>query len=109
MSADVQTIRISEDVRLVKRNRSTKWQARVKLATREWHRFSTKTENVDKATDIPLKFHYASEDRLANNLSQNTRKFKRVAEFARDRLLSALVAGVVSLCIAITFKRLISI
>ena len=52
MSQDVQTIRISEYVRLDKRQRSAKWQARVKLADGSWHRFSTKTEDVSCATDI---------------------------------------------------------
>lgn len=56
MSQDVQTIRISEYVRLDKRQRGAKWQARVKLADGSWHRFSTKTEDVERATDLAMKF-----------------------------------------------------
>ena len=93
MSQDVQTIRISEHVRLDKRARSAKWQARVKLADGSWHRFSTKTEDVERATDMAMKFFYTAEDRAKNNLPQSTRKFKRVAEFARDRMHEELEAG----------------
>ncbi len=93
MSEDVQTIRISEYVRLDKRERSAKWQARVKLADGSWHRFSTKTEDVDKATDAAMKFFYTAEERAKNKLPQSTRKFKRVAEFARDRMREELSAG----------------
>ncbi len=93
MSQNVQTIRISEYVRLDKRENSAKWQARVKLADGSWHRFSTKTEDLERATDMAMKFFYTAEDRAKNNLPQSTRKFKRVAEFARDRMQEELDAG----------------
>jgi integrase len=93
MSQDVQTIRISEYVRLDKRANSAKWQARVKLADGTWHRFSTKTEDPERAAEAAMKFFYTSEDRLKNNLPQSTRKFKRVADFARDRMQEELDAG----------------
>ncbi|MCE8525799.1 site-specific integrase [Ruegeria pomeroyi] len=93
MSQGTKTIRINERVRLDKRERSSKWQARVKLADGTWHRFSTKTEDQEKATEVAMKFFYTAEDRLKNNLPQSTRKFRRVAEFARDRMQSELDAG----------------
>lgn len=93
MSQDTKTIRINERVRLDKRERSSKWQARVKLADGTWHRFSTKTEDQEKATEVAMKFFYTAEDRLKNNLPQSTRKFRRVAEFARDRMQAELDAG----------------
>ena len=93
MSGGSEVIVISENVRLDKRARSTKWQARVKLASGEWHRFSTQTNDVEKATEAALKFCYTADDRLKNNLPQSTRKFKRVAEFARDRMQAELNAG----------------
>lgn len=93
MSQGTKTIRINERVRLDKRERSSKWQARVKLADGTWHRFSTKTEDQDKATEVAMKFFYTAEDRLKNNLPQSTRKFRRVAEFARDRMQAELDAG----------------
>ena len=93
MSQGTQTIRINEHVRLDKRERSSKWQARVKLADGTWHRFSTKTEDQDRAADVAMKFFYTAEDRLKNKLPQSTRKFRRVAQFARDRMQSELDAG----------------
>ncbi len=93
MSQGTITVRINEHVRLDKRERSSKWQARVKLADGTWHRFSTKTEDQGKATDVAMKFFYTAEDRLKNKLPQSTRKFRRVAEFARDRMQSELDVG----------------
>ena len=68
MSQGTKTIRINEHVRLDKRERSSKWQARVKLADGTWHRFSTKTEDQDRAADVAMKFFYTAEDRLKNKL-----------------------------------------
>ena len=93
MSSDVQTIRVSERIRLDKRERSLKWQARVRLADGKWHRFSTKTESFEQAREAALKFYYTAEDRRKNNLPESTRKFRRVAEFARDRMQQELKAG----------------
>ena len=93
MSQGLQTIRINEHVRLDRRERSSKWQARVKLADGTWHRFSTKTEDQEKAANVAMKFFYTAEDRLKNKLPQSTRKFRRVAEFARNRMQSELDAG----------------
>jgi len=87
------TIKVSEHIRLDTRPGSAKWQARVKLADGSWHRFSTKTESLERATEVAMKFFYTSEDRLKNNLPQSTRKFRRVAEFARDRMQEELRAG----------------
>jgi integrase len=93
MSQGVETIRINENVRLDRRERSAKWQARVKLADGTWHRFSTKTDDQQKATETAMKFFYTAEDRLKNKLPQSTRKFKQVAKFARDRMQAELDAG----------------
>ena len=87
------TIKVSEHIRLDTRPGSAKWQARVKLADGSWHRFSTKTESIERATEVAMKFFYTSEDRLKNNLPQSTRKFRRVAEFARARMQEELHSG----------------
>ena len=87
------TIKVSEHIRLDTRPGSAKWQAQVKLADGSWHRFSTKTESLERATEVAMKFFYTSEDRLKNNLPQSTRKFGRVAEFARDRMQEELRSG----------------
>ena len=93
MSQNIKTIRVSDHVRLDMRERSTKWQARVKLADGSWHRFSTKTGDVEQATELAMKFFYTAEDRAKNNLPQSTRRFRRVAEFARDRMVEELASG----------------
>lgn len=93
MSADVQTIYVNERVRLDKRDNSPRWQARVKLASGKWHRFSTKTTDLEKATEAALKFYFAADERLKNNLPQNTRRFKQVAEYARERMKNETAAG----------------
>jgi integrase len=64
MKESAKTIKISEHIRLDTRPNSAKWQARVKLADGSWHRFSTKTESVERATELAMKFFYTSEDRL---------------------------------------------
>jgi len=93
VGADVETIVINERVRLDKRKDSPRWQARVKLASGEWHRFSTKTSDLEEAKDAALKFYYAADERLKNNLPQNTRKFKQVAEYACERMRNEMTAG----------------
>lgn len=93
MSRGVEVVELNERVRLDKRERSPKWQARVKLANGTWHRFSTRTEDLERAKDAALKFYYAADDRLKNNLPQNTRRFKPVAEYARDRMQAELASG----------------
>ena len=49
------TIKVSEHIRLDTRPGSAKWQARVKLADGSWHRFSTKTESLERATEVAMK------------------------------------------------------
>lgn len=93
MSRGEEVVKINERVRLDKRERSPKWQARVKLANGAWHRFSTKTEDLEQAKEAALKFYYSADDRLKNNLPQNTRRFKAVANFARDRMEQELASG----------------
>lgn len=93
MSADVETIYVNERVRLDKRDNSPRWQARVKLASGDWHRFSTKTIDIEKAKDAALKFYFAAEERLKNKLPQNTRRFKQVAEYACERMRNELASN----------------
>ena len=50
------TIKVSEHIRLDTRPGSAKWQARVKLTDGSWHRFSTKTESLERATEVAMKF-----------------------------------------------------
>lgn len=48
------TIKVSEHIRLDTRPGSAKWQARVKLADGSWHRFSTKTESLERAIEVAM-------------------------------------------------------
>lgn len=93
VSADVETIYVNERVRLDKRDNSPRWQARIKLASGEWHRFSTKTTDLEKATEAALKYYFAAAERLKNKLPQNTRRFKQVAEYACERMRNELASG----------------
>ena len=87
------TIKVSEHIRLDTRPGSAKWQVRVKLADGSWHEFSIKTESIKRAREVTMKFFYTSEDHLKDSLPQSTRKFRRVAEFAQDRMQEKLRSG----------------
>lgn len=93
VSADVETNYVNERVRLDKRDNSPRWQARIKLASGEWHRFSTKTTDLEKSTEAALKYYFAAEERLKNKLPQKTRRFKQVAEYACERMRNELASG----------------
>ena len=93
MKETKRTIKVSEHIRLDTRPGRAKWRARVKLADGSWHKFLTKTESLERATEVAMKLFYTSEDHHKNNLPQSTRKFQRVAEFARDRMQEELRAG----------------
>jgi len=93
VSAGAKVVTVHKNIRLDRRKRSPFWQARVKLADGSWQRFSTKTDDVDDAKDLALKYYYAADERLKNRLPQNTRKFKGVARFARDRMKLELADG----------------
>jgi len=93
VSAGEKVVTVHKNIRLDRRKRSPFWQARVKLADGSWQRFSTKTDEVEDAKDLALKYYYAADERLKNRLPQNTRKFKGVARFARDRMQQELASG----------------
>ncbi|MDC0012948.1 site-specific integrase [Octadecabacter sp.] len=87
-----QTERINEKLTIYRRGHSGRWQARVKLANGEWHRFSTGTTDKGEATEIALKQYYTVDFRTKNKLPPSTRKFRRVAEFAKQRMQEELTA-----------------
>lgn len=89
---ETNSVTINERLTLYRRSRSGRWQARVKLNTGEWHRFSTGTADFEKAKESANRELHNVGFRAENNLPQSTRKFKRVAEYARDRMQSALGA-----------------
>lgn len=88
--AEKNSVTINERLTLYQRSRSGRWQARVKLNTGEWHRFSTGTADFEKAKESANRELHNVGFRAENNLPQSTQKFKRVAEYARDRMQSDL-------------------
>ena len=72
------------------RDRSAKWQARVRLKTGEWYRISTGTRDEAEAREAALKFYYTADYKEQNKLPQSTRKFAAVAQYAVTRMQSEL-------------------
>lgn len=80
-------------VNIVKRDRSNRWQAHIKLKNGKWERFSTGSSDEDEAREKALALYYGSDERAKSNLPQSTRKFRNVARYAADRLQKELDAG----------------
>ena len=78
---------------LYRRTRSGKWQCRYKLKNGDWYRESTKESDLNEAKDIAFRLYYSAEERVRNNLPQNTRNFKHVAGLAKIRMEEELEAG----------------
>jgi integrase len=77
---------------LYRRTRSGKWQCRYKLKNGDWYRESTKETDLNEAKDIAFRLYYSAEERVKNNLPQNTRNFKHVADLAVTRMKEELKA-----------------
>lgn len=93
MTNDIDAIKVNEKLTLYRRANSKRWQARLLLGNGEWHRFSTKTTDLDEAKDFALKQFYTADFRKSNNLPESTRKLRRVAMFTRNRMQEELDAG----------------
>ena len=70
------------NVVLYKRDRSNKWQARVKLPNGKWKRISTKTNDIRLAKDIACDQYDDFRFRVKNKLPLNTKRFSIVADLA---------------------------
>ncbi|WP_298559380.1 site-specific integrase [uncultured Aliiroseovarius sp.] len=93
MNSDETSVKVNDRLTLYKRGRSSRWQARLRLDTGEWHRFSTGTGDLEKAKEAAQKEYYTAEFRSQNKLPQSTRKFRRVAEFAKQQMREEIDAG----------------
>lgn len=93
MTNDTDTVKVNEKLTLYRRANSKRWQARLLLQNGEWHRFSTKTTDLDAAKDFALRQFYTADFRKQNNLPESTRKLKRVAMFTINRMREELDAG----------------
>lgn len=78
---------------LYRRERSARWQARIKLANKKWHRLSTKETDEAKAGAAAIKTYYELEFRRDNKLPENTRRFDAVAKATVKKLQEDLDAG----------------
>lgn len=88
-----QTERINDKLTIYRRHKSTRWQARLRLPNGEWYRFSTGKTDVEEAKEEALKQYYTADFRQKNKLPATTRKFRRVAEFAKEQMQQELDAG----------------
>ena len=87
-----ETERINEKLTIYRRGFSSRWQARVRLPSGEWHRFSTGKVDLEDAKEVALQQYYSIDFRTKNKLPPSTRKFRRVAEFAKQRMAEELVS-----------------
>ena len=78
---------------LYQRNRSARWQARLKLANGTWHRVSTGERDRVAAGRAALKQYYDAEFKREHKLPQNTRRFAAVAEAVVKNLQAAQADG----------------
>jgi len=84
---------LENKVTLYNRGGGTVWHARIKLKTGEWWRFSTKQTDFEEAKEVALKEYYTTDYKHKNNLPQNTRKFKSVANYSIKRMEDELAHG----------------
>lgn len=82
-----------DQVVLYKRDDTPKWQARVKLPTGKWHRFSTKQIDLDEAKKMACEEFDQIRFRDKNNLSFTTKRFTSVAKATKKELQEQLDSG----------------
>ncbi len=84
---------VVNEVVLYRRDRSARWQARLKLADKTWRRVSTGHTDSVKAGKAAIKLYYDAEFKRAHKLPQNTRRFDAVAKAVVASLSRDLAAG----------------
>ena len=78
---------------LYRRDRSARWQARLKLSDNSWRRVSTGATDSVAAGKAAMKLYYDAEFKRQNKLPQNTRRFGAVADAVVAALNAELTAG----------------
>jgi hypothetical protein len=81
------------NVVLYKRDRSTRWQARLKLPNHKWKRISTGQNDLRDASEIVCEKYDEMRFRLKSNLPLETKKFSSVARLAIDQMKKELESG----------------
>ena len=75
---------------LYRRNRSSRWQCRIKLKDGTWHRVSTGTCDLEEATDKAVEYYHNARVKTQLKLPQASRRFKSVAQLAINQMNTAL-------------------
>lgn len=94
MSYGVNSIQIHKKLRLDKRAGSDNWYARLTLPSGKRLIKTTKTDDLEAAKEVALRFYYEVDARIQNKLPATTRKFKDVARHAIQRMHTELEQGV---------------
>ena len=94
MSYGVNSIQIHKKLRLDKRAGSDNWYARLTLPSGKRLIKTTKTDDLEAATEVALRLYYEVDARIQNKLPATTRKFKDVARHAIHRMEAELEQGV---------------
>jgi integrase len=81
------------NVVLYKRDRSNKWQARVKLPNGKWKRISTKKNDIKFAKEIACDQYDDFRFKVKNKLPLDTKRFSIVADLAIKDMQKELDAG----------------
>lgn len=81
------------NVVLYKRQRSKRWQSRIKLPNNQWKRISTKKTDLKDASEYAGEKYDEYRFRIKSNLPLETRKFKDVAKLAIKEMQGELNAG----------------
>ncbi len=80
-------------ITLYKRERSSVWQARLKLANGKWHRTTTKKHDLEEAKERALEIYYEVKTKAENKIPQVSRRFSNVAKMAIEQMQEELDAG----------------
>lgn len=84
---------LPKQVVLYRRERSTVWQCRYKLADKRWRRTSTGEHELTAATKAALRIYYEGEVKRQNKLPIDTKRFGSVAAAVVEQMQSDLAGG----------------
>lgn len=93
MSYGIETVTVNKKVKLDRRANSANWYARLTLDDGKRVVLSTKTDDIELATERAWQLYHETKARIANQLPAQTRKFKHVAEYAIKRMQKELDEG----------------
>ncbi|MDO6456282.1 tyrosine-type recombinase/integrase [Celeribacter halophilus] len=93
MSYSTETVTVHKKLKLDKRANSSNWYARLTLDDGKRVVLSTKTDDIDLATERAWEMYHETRARIKNHLPAQTRKFKHVAEYAILRMQKELNEG----------------